>query len=581
MAVHSMAGSHRPPIMGSKHVVASGHYLASAAGYRILEQGGNAIDAGVATGIVINVVLPDMTSFGGVAPIIIYSARDEKVETISGLGRWPRSASIEHFVKNRGGDMPPGVERVVVPAAAGAWMTALEEHGTMSFEQVVTPALELALDGFPLHYTGAMAYEGLADVFDKWPSTGDVFAPNGRPVGFGELLVQPALAHTFERLIEVERAAAGRGREGAIAAARDFFYRGEIAQEIVAFVRDGGGFLSLDDMGDFEVGHEPPAVGSFNGYEVYTCGPWCQGPVVAQTIQMLSGDDLRALGHNTPDYIHLLAETLKLAFADRDAFYGDPDHVDVPMTGLLSEEYTRARRGEIDPARAAIGMPSAGDPWRYEGRPAPDEYDYEPATPGGTGGDLDTSYVCCVDRWGNAFSATPSDSLGMSPVVPSLGFTPSGRGTQSWLDERHPSSLKPWKRPRLTPNPAIAFKDGKPWMPFGTPGGDAQCQTMVQVFLNISVFGMHVQQAIEAPRFLTWNFPNSFWPHGYIAGRLQLERGVGSEVAGTLERRGHEIEWRAEYDAVTGGACAIVMDPDNGTRSGGADLRRESYAIGR
>ncbi len=579
--VANREGSYRPPVMGGSHVVSSGHYLASAAGYRILEQGGNAIDAGVAAGIVINVTLPEMTSFGGVAPIIIYSVRDDSVSTISGLGSWPREASIEHFVNNRGGDLPAGVERVVVPAAAAAWLTALEEHGTLSFEQVVTPSLEIARDGFPLHATGAEAYAGLTDTFAAWPSTAEVFAPGGRPVGFGEMLVQPALARTFERMIEVEKSAAGRGREGAIAAVREFFYTGDIGRELVEYVRENGGFLSMDDMADFEVGHESPEIGSFDGYDIYTCGPWCQGPVLAQSVQMLADDDLSALGHNTPDYVHLLAETLKLAFADRDAFFGDPDHVDVPMAGLLSKEYTRERRRQIDEGRAAIGMPPYGNPWQYEGRSEPDDYAYVAPVPGGEAGALDTSYVCVVDRWGNAFSATPSDSMGGVPIVPSLGFTPSGRGSQSWLDERHPSSLQPGKRPRLTPNPAIAFKDGRPWMPFGTPGGDAQCQTMLQVFLNIAVWGMNPQQAVEAPRFLSWNFPNSFWPHGYLTGKLALESGIGSEVASVLERRGHEVQWMAEHDAGAGSACAITIDPENGARSGGADLRREAYAIGR
>jgi len=513
--------------MGSAHVVAAGHYLAAAAGYRILEQNGNAIDAGVAGGIALNVVLPDMTSFGGVAPIILYSARDRSVVTISGLGRWPRAAGIEHFIKERGGDMPAGVERVVVPAAADAWLTALREYGTMSFEQIVTPALELARDGFPVHCTGAMAFETLAPEFEKWPSTAAVFAPGGRAIRFGERLVQPALARTFERLIKAERAARGRGREEAIAAARELFYEGEVAKEIVGFVRDGGGFLTTEDMAEFHVGHEPPRKMPFDRCEVYTCGPWCQGPVLAQTLLTLSGDDLKALGHNTADYIHLLVEVLSRAFADRDAFYGDPDLVDVPIEGLLSEEYARTRRLDIDDERASDGMPKAGDPWRHEGRSVPRTHRYQPPSSGGIGDGLDTSYVCCADRWGNAFSATPSDTLGMAPVIPSLGFTPSGRGTQNWLDERHPSAVQPWKRPRLTPNPAIAFKDGKLWMPFGTPGGDAQCQAMLQVFLNISVFEMNVQQAIEAPRFLSFNFPNSFWPHAYEPNRLLLERGVG------------------------------------------------------
>jgi len=567
--------------MGTTHMIAAGHYLATVAGYRILEQGGNAIDAGVSAGIALNVVQPEMTSFGGVAPIMIYNSRDRAVETISGLGRWPRAASVEHFVRNRGGDMPPGVDRVVVPAAAGAWLTALEEHGTMSFEQVTAPARELAHDGFPVHQTGASAYRSLSDTLERWPSTATVFAPGGTPLGFGDRLVQPMLARTFDRMADAERAASRGGREAGIAAAREFFYRGEIAQELVAFLRQEGSLLTLEDMAEFDVGREPPESGSFGEYEIQTCGPWCQGPVLAQVVQILGNDDLLSLGHNTPDYIHLVIEALKLVFADRDAFYGDPDYVDVPMGGLLSLEYAEARRAEIDLDRAAPGMPPTGDPWRHENRTAPPDYRYEPPQPGGVSDGLDTTYVCCVDRWGNAFSATPSDGLGMAPLAPSLGFVPSGRGVQSWLDERHPSSVAPWKRPRLTPNPAIVFRDGHMWMPFGTPGADAQCQAMLQVFLNIVVFGMNPQEAIEAPRFLTWSFPNSMHPHGYLAGRVQLERRIEGAVASALQARGHDIEWLGDYEAVTGGVCAITADQATGTLSGGADMRREGYAIGR
>ena len=579
--VATRTGSQRPSIMGTTHAVSSGHYLASAAAYRILEQGGNATDAGVAGGIAINVLLPDMTSFGGVAPIMIYDSSSDDVSTISGLGRWPRAASADHFLSGRGGDIPIGVERVVVPAAAAAWLTALEEHGTMSFEQVVTPSLELARDGFPMHFTGAESLEGLTEQFEMWPSTAKIFAPNGRSIQFKEKFVQADLARTFERMIEVEQNAAGRGREGAISAVREYFYSGEIGKEISDFVQAEGGFLTAQDMADFEVGHESPEIGSLNEYEVYTCGPWCQGPMLAQAVQTLSADDLASMGHNTPDYIHLLVEALNLAFADRDAFFGDPDFVDVPMKGLLSREYTADRRSGIDASRAFGIMPPAGDPWRFEGRKVPANYAYEPPVPAIAGTEPDTSYVCVVDRWGNAFSATPSDSLGGVPVVPGLGFTPSGRGSQNWLDSKHPSSLQPWKRPRLTPNPAMAFKDGKLLMPFGTPGGDAQPQTMLQLFLNVAVFGMDVQTAIEAPRFQSLNFPNSFWPHSYPAGTLRLEGSVGDEVGTVLEGRGHKIEWLQPHDAMTGAACAITLDHDQGTLAAGADMRRESYAIGR
>ena len=255
---------------------------------------------------------------------------------------------------------------------------------------------------------------------------------------------------------------------------------------------------------------------------------------------MLEDDDLAAMGHNSAEYIHLVSQALNLAYADRHAYYGDPDLVDVPIEGLLSKGYTRSRRADIDMANAFPEMPEPGNPWPYQGvsrNGAP-----AVAMAGATGGRMqDTSYVCAVDQWGNAFSATPSDPLAPSPIVPGLGIQMSSRGSQTWLDPEHPSCLEPWKRPRLTPNPSIAFKDGKLLMPFGTPGGDTQCTSMVQLFLNIAVHGMNPQKAIEEPRFATWNFPNSFWPHTYLPGRLDLEGRIEATVAAELVGLGHDL----------------------------------------
>jgi gamma-glutamyltranspeptidase/glutathione hydrolase len=571
--------SFRPTVMGGTHSVSSGHYLATASGYRILEHGGNAIDAGVAAGISLNVVLPSSTSFGGVAPILVYSASEKRVSSISGLGRWPRTASLEHFVNNRGGKIPEGVERMVVPAAADAWFTALIEHGTMSFEQVVTPALELARDGIAVGPVLARSMNSFAEQAERWPTRTEAFTEDGHFPDLGERWRQPALARTFERLIEVERNNASHGREQAMLAARDFFYKGEIAEEIVSFVQSGGGFLSMSDLAEFKVGNEPPETGRFHEFEVYTNGPWSQGPAFAEAAQILAGDDLKRLGHNTADYIHLIAEALKLSFSDRDAFYGDPDFVDVPMRGLLSEDYTRVRRGDVDPERAWPAMPDAGDPWKFEGRSQPPDYAYQPPPPKYGNTEPDTSYACVVDRWGNMFSATPSD--GATAVVQSLGFTPSTRGSQTWLDPRHPSALEPWKRPRLTPNALLAFKDEKPWMVFGTPGGDAQIQATLQYFLNVATFDMTPQQAVEAPRFLIWSFPDSFWPHVYTPGRMELEGRLDAETGKELERRGHKVEWLSMYAGRADNVCGITLDHASNTLAAGADLRGEAYAIAR
>ena len=363
--------SYRPPMMGTTHMVSSGHYLAAAAGYRILEQGGNAIDAGVASGIAINVTLPNATNFGGVAPIIVYEAATDSVVTISGLGRWPKAASIDYFNRHAGGQIPLGVLRTVMPAAADAWLTALERYGTMSFEQVVTPALELAEQGHPLSRyvhaalpTAEESHEGTAAM---WPTTRDIYMPGGKGPQAGELLVQKDLARTFRRLIEAERSSSHSGREAGVRAARDRFYKGDIAREMAAFSEEQGGLLTMQDLEDFSVKVEKPAVGSFREYSVFTCGPWCQGPVVAQTLQMLQSADLAAMGHNSVDYLHLVSQALNLAYSDREHYYGDPEHVEVPIGGLLSEGYTTALRNAIDMGSAFAEMPPPGDPWAHQG----------------------------------------------------------------------------------------------------------------------------------------------------------------------------------------------------------------------
>ena len=569
--------TYRPPLMGTTHMVNAGHYLAAAAGYRILEDGGNAVDAGVASGIAINVVIPENTNFGGVAPIIIYLAESDSVVTISGLGRWPRAASIEYFRKHCDNDLPPGILRAVVPSAPDAWLTALERYGTMTLEQVITPALELARDGFPVSQFVRDEMESQFSNNPVWPGNRSIFMPGRKVPAAGERLVQSALATTFERLIEAERNHAGGSRGDAIRAARDFFYRGELARDMARFSEEQDGLLGYEDLHDFSVGHEPPVQGTYRDYEIFTCGPWCQGPVVAQVLQMLENDDLTKLGHNSGDYIHLVSQALNLAFADREHHYGDPDFVDVPIERLTHSDYTRERRGLINMDTAFPELPRPGlveGEIKVIGARLADQ---GPTTTVRS----DTSYTCVVDRWGNAFSATPSDQNTLNPIIPELGFSLSCRGYQNWLEPDHASSLQPWKRPRLTPNPAIAFKHGKLFMPFGCPGGDAQCQAMVQAFLNIVAFGMNPQAAVEQPRFTSWNFPNSFWPHEYLPGRLNLESRIDQTIAEDLRKRGHDIGITEAWVMMMGVMSVITVDPDTGILSAGADPRRDTYAMGR
>ena len=580
--------SYRPTVSGSTHMVTAGHYLATASGYRILEQGGSATDAGVAAGISLNVVLPQWTNFGGVAPIIVHDAQKNETMEISGLGRWPKAANIDDYLSKYGGDLPPGIPRAVTPAGADAWLTALKLYGTMTFEQVVTPAMELAENGFPVPATLAAYFaksvgDGITHESDEqtmWPSTTEIFYPGGRPFKEGEILVQKDLARSFRRLIEVEQRNTSKGREEAIQAARDFFYRGEIAEEMVKFHQENGGLLTMQDLADFHVGVNPPAHGTYKGIDVYTCGPWCQGPVSIQALQILEGIDLKGMGHNSADYIHSLLAAFNLALSDREAFFGDPDFVNVPIEGLLSKSFAEERRATIDMKKAFSEMPLAGNPWKHQGMESPEG---KPARPEPVAGGMqaDTSYTAVVDRWGNAFSATPSDTIAYNPIVPGLGFIVSGRGSQSWLDHDHPSSLEPGKRPRLTPNPALAMKDGKVMLPFGTPGGDVQHQSMVQLFLNVVEFGMEAQEAIAAPRVSSWGFPNSFWPHAYRPGFVGLEGRIDPDVIEELRRRGHNVEVWEDFTYRMGCVCAIHVDQTTGSRNGGADPRRDAYAMGR
>jgi gamma-glutamyltranspeptidase/glutathione hydrolase len=560
--------------MARRHLISAGHYLAAAAGHRILAAGGNAIDAGVAGGLVINTVLPQWTSIGGVAPIMVYRARDRRAFSISGLGWWPKAASVELFQERAGGTIPFGVLRTVVPGAADAWLLALSEFGTRTFAEVAAPAIELAERGFAVDPQLHRWIDKARDRLRGWPSSAAIFLPDGEAPRPGSLLRQPRLAETLRALCRAE-ARAGEHRGRGIQAVRDEFYRGEVAREMVAFNQAEGGVLTDEDLADFSAEIEAPVTSSYRGYEVHGCGFWCQGPVVQQTLNILEGFPLRDLGHNTADYTHLVASALNLAFADRHAAYGDPRFVDVPAERLLSKTYAAERRALIDPARAWPAMPPAGTPARAEAVTASAS-----AARAATELDPDTSYLCVVDEDGNAFSATPSDGITATPIVPNLGFVMSPRGAQSWLDPAHPAAVQPRKRPRLTPNPAIATRDGELFLAFGTPGNDAQAQTMVQVFLNIVEFGMDPQRAIEAPRLCSLNFPTSSFPHAHAPARLELEPGYDVAVWHDLERRGHDLHtW--EHDTDTGcGCCAILVDRQNGILVGGADPRRDSYAIG-
>ncbi|HEY7656734.1 MAG TPA: gamma-glutamyltransferase family protein [Burkholderiales bacterium] len=568
----------RTTIMGTRHVISAGHYLAAHAGFQILEAGGNAIDAGVAAGIAIGVLQTDKVNFGGVAPQLIYTAKSREVHCIDGLGVWPHAITPDYFIRRHGGKIPKGVERCVVPAAPDAWLTALESFGTMGFGEVAASAIRFAREGFPMHPMMSDFIKENQVTFRGWPASRKVFLPKGRPPEVGEVFVQPDLGRTLQYMADEEKKVARRrGRKAGLGAARTAFYKGDIARVVTKFIEKEGGPMRYEDFAGFRVKFEPTVRSRFDGIELHACGPWSQGPVLPMALNILKGFDLKAMGHNSPAYIHVVTEAMKLAYADRHHHFGDPRFVKVPIAGLVSDRYAAHRRSLISLEKAWPEMPPAGDPdtlaqLSHRCVPVPEREDAP--------GPGDTSYVCAFDRHGNAFSCTPSDGSDKTPIVPGVGILCSGRGTQSWADPSHPSSVAPGKRPRLTPNPALAFKNGRVYMPFGTPGGDVQCQAMLQVFLNINVFGMAPQAAVEAPRFAGYSFPGSFEPHPYYPGRLHLEASLAKEAGDDLRELGHKVyEW-GDMTWLAGAVCTIVADHENGVLHGGADPRRPAYVLG-
>ncbi|MGA8759505.1 MAG: gamma-glutamyltransferase family protein [Stellaceae bacterium] len=572
------AFAHRPTIAVTRHAIAAGHYLAATAGFAILEAGGNAIDAGCAAGLALGVLQSDLVDVAGVAPIMIYLAEISEVVTIAGLGTWPKALDPEFFMREHGGKIPKGVLRTVVPAAPDAWITALRRYGTMSFGEVAAAAIRLAREGFPMYPLMAASLQRHEPDHRAWPSSAEIFLPNGRVPEAGDIFRQTDLAASLQYMADEEQAAAQHsgGREAGLQAAHDAFYRGDIAKKIVAFMQDQGGLLSADDLANYRSPVGPPERRRFGDLEVFTCGAWCQGPVLLQTLALLEGTDLKGLGHNSADYVHHLAEALKLAFADREAYYGDPAMIEVPLATLISEEYAAERRKQIRPDQAWPEMPPPGVLGSQAGRGFGDF----PRPAGEPNPEPDTSYVCVADRHGNLFSATPSDGSYGSPVVPGTGLIPSNRGSQSRPDPRHPAGVAPGKRPRLTPNPALAIKGGEHFMPFGTPGGDVQTQAMLQVLLNRFVFGQDMQSAIESPRFASYSYPSSFAPYDYYPGRLAIEARIPEPVIAELARRGHEIQRWPDWIWTAGAVCAIDVDKKRGVIEAGADPRRAAYALG-
>lgn len=571
--------AYRPTLMSTRGMVATEHYLSAEAGMRMLQAGGNACDAAVAATLVEGVVNPHMHTFGGELSALVYHAKAKRVFAVNGDTVAPRAATVEWFRQHEISLIPcTGVLAAGPCAAPHALLTVLQHFGTMSFAQVVEPALELAEGGFPLHpalrgpapmyMLTDFSIAGNAERFrTTWPSSAKIYLLDGRVPEVGEVLKNPDLGATFRRLIEAERKAAGHGREHGLAAARDAFYRGEIAHIIATHTQAYGGLLTVEDLAAFRCKIEDPVSFHYRGYEVYKCGPWSQGPVFLQQLALLEGCDLKQLGHNSADYLHLLAEVTKLAFADREQYYGDPDFVDVPLAGLLAKEYAANRRTLIDSHQASLAQ-RPGNPRSGTALLAGEEI--VAARTWGTG----TVYVAVVDRERNMASFTPSGAwIPSSPVIDGLGFPLGTRVQTFYLDPRHPNALVPGKRPRTTLSPTLVLRRGAPCMVFGTPGGDQQDQWTLQFFLNVVEFGMEIQEAIEAPRCSSAHFPSSFYPHSAIPGLLRLEGRIPAAVREELAARGHTVEVKADWSE--GDVLAIYVDHEKGILRGGADPRGE------
>lgn len=562
--------SQRPTIIGRSQAVSSGHYLASQAGMRILERGGNAVDCGVAVSMALAVLQPNVVSFAGVAPTLIYLREQERVISLEGLGYWPAATDRDVLVKAGGDIIPEGVLRTVIPAAPATHLRALRKYGTISFEEAATPALELARDGFAMYPLLAHNIEEVKEGFDRYPENARILRPDGKTPAIGTLFRQEDLGRTIQAMIDAERHAHG-DRDRKLRAVHDFFYKGPVAESIAAYHQQHGGFMTLQDLADFNVPETSGISVAYRDLQVHTCDVWCQGIVLLEALKILENTNLREKGHNTLEYVHTVAEALSLSFSDREAYVGDPRFVDVPTATLLSTDYARKQWERITSDRAFGKMPEPGNgPTAFSQALTESFASISPAQ--------DTIYGCAVDRFGNAYSATLSDNANDTPIIPGTGLAISSRGNQSRLTVGHPCEVQPGKRPRLTPSPAIALRGGKLYMAFGTPGGDVQKQAMLQVLLNIHEFGMTVQSALESPRFGNFSFPNSFAPHTYTPGRLCLERSIHENVGLQLEGMGHNVERWPDRAPTAGGVCVILKDPTTGLLHAGADPRREGSA---
>jgi gamma-glutamyltranspeptidase/glutathione hydrolase len=567
----------RPVVMANHGMVASGHPLASMVGMQILMEGGNAVDAAVGTWAAQGLVEPQMTGLGGDAFILIYLAKTGEVKFINGTGPAPQRATLD-FYKERGGIPQEGALASDVPGALDGIGIALEKYGTQTYKQVLEPAIELAERGHPVSYVLAGVLESNRETLSRFPSTTALWFRDGRPLRAGEIVVQKGYGETLKKI-----AAGGRR----------IFYKGEVARTTADFMSKQGGLLNADDLSNYHAHEAEPIHVNYRGYEVYEAAPNSQGHVLLQALNILEGFPLKYMGHNSAPYLHLITEALKLSFADRDRYLGDPRFVPpIPMEGLLAKEYAASRRALINPERAMTGPVPAGVPGTetsdQEGNSRPGYaraaamLDRPIAQDIGTGDDAlvgSTTYLAVIDKEHNMVSITSSlcSSFGSGLIMGENGFFMNNRMVYYFLEPDHPNVLVPGKRTRHTINPALVLKDGKPFMAFGTPGGDTQPQTELQFFLNLIDFGMNVQQALEAPAVISSYFQSSFWPHE-TANKLRVPLALPEPVRARLAAMGHDLDV-GDYRGV-GAVKAVLIDPASGALMGGVSPMGDSYVIG-
>ena len=596
-----MGAALRPAVMGPSGGVSTGHPLTTAVALGILLKGGNAFDAGVASLLVGGVLEQDLYSLGGEALVLVYPANEAKVTAVVGQGWAPRAVDVDWYVSRNKTLFGRGLDPAVVPGALHATLTVLERWGTMSFEEVAAAAIEYAEKGFPIRPSTVNTIERLRAFIDQWPTNAAYWRkPDGSQYKAGETIKFPGLARTLRRMVDAEREAKGRGRAAAIGAARDRFYKGDIAQEMVAFLQKHGAPFDAGDFADYFAKVEEPARTTYRGYTVYKHGFGSQGPMLLQTLNILEHFDLRAMGYGSADYLHTVVEAMKLAYADRDTYYADQAFVKSPGEGLLSKQYARERAALIDPKRSSRSF-IAGDPLRYDPRVKEWPYWKADIREGGPKAGLpppdqlamldddssgivkDTTHMAVIDKDGNVFDATPSG--GWIPGAVILGDTGIGmsiRGEQFWLDKAKANQIRPRARPRYTLTPSLVFKGDKPVMAIGSPGGDNQDQTILQAFLSVVEFWdawyPNLHAAFERPRAQTDHFYGSFSPHREGFNKLAVEANVPDSVYRELEARGHDVR-RIRQFGMSGCATAVMIDPATGNRLAAADPRRDCYAI--